>query len=50
MLARGRIYPVSVIDNVQPSREVIAGQNEMLQSQKHMYPLQILPRPLLTKH
>ena len=44
MLARGRISPVSVTDSVQPSTEVIAGQSEMLQSQKHMSPWQIFAK------
>lgn len=49
MLARGRISPVSVIDSVQPSREVIAGQSQMPQSQKHMYPLQVSTKASVNK-
>lgn len=43
------VAPVSVIDGVQPSREVIAGQSQMPQSQKRMYPLQVLTKASVNK-
>lgn len=48
MLARGRISPVSVIDNVQSPGEVRAGK-AMLQFPKHMYSLQVLAMALVSK-
>ena len=42
-------FLLSVIDSVQPSREVIARQSEMLQSQKHMYPFQIFAKASVNK-
>lgn len=49
MLARGRISPVSIIDSVQPSRAVSAGQREMPQPWKHKYPLQVFAKASVKK-
>lgn len=37
MLARGRISPVSIIDNVQSPGEVIAGQCDVAVSEAHVF-------------
>lgn len=48
-LATGRISPVSVIDSVQLSSEVIAGQSEMLQTQKPTHSSQFFAKASVNK-